>query len=93
MPPQVEGTERYVFERKEKGKSGSTGTGGKRWKYSAVLSFLDPFVTPKETSGNMRVGVEEEDRTAEYTQDEGPVEDQGSNAAAAEPSDVDMGGW
>ncbi|XP_049457243.1 transcription factor Adf-1-like [Epinephelus fuscoguttatus] len=83
----------YLKEKKKERerKSGSAGTGGKRWKYSAVLSFLDPFVTPKETSGNMRVGVEEEDRTAEYTQDEGPVEDQGSNAAAAEPSDVDMG--
>ncbi|XP_049432793.1 uncharacterized protein LOC125889110 [Epinephelus fuscoguttatus] len=83
----------YLKEKKKERerKSGLAGTGGKRWKYSAVLSFLDPFVTPKETSGNMRVGVEEEDRTAEYTQDEGPVEDQGSNAAAAEPSDVDMG--
>ena len=60
----------YIKERrKEAGSSGSAAGSGKRWKYSAVLSFLDPFVTPRETSGNMGRGVEEE-RTAEYTQDE-----------------------
>ena len=25
----------------------------KRWKYSAVMSFLDPFVTPREASGKV----------------------------------------
>ena len=61
----------YIKERKKEAgrKSGLAAGTGKRWKYSAVLSFLDPFVTPRETSGNMGLGVEEE-RTAEYTQDE-----------------------
>ena len=32
----------------------------KKWKYSAILSFLEPFVTPRETSSNMGLGVEED---------------------------------
>ena len=53
--------------------------------YSAILSFLGPFVTPRETSSNMVLGVEV-DGIAEY-----PVEDQGSEAAAGTASD--LGGW
>uniref|UniRef100_A0A8C2Z8S6 MADF domain-containing protein n=1 Tax=Cyclopterus lumpus TaxID=8103 RepID=A0A8C2Z8S6_CYCLU len=34
-------------------RSGSGAGSLKKWKYSAVLSFLDPFITPRETSGNM----------------------------------------
>ncbi|XP_051981272.1 uncharacterized protein LOC127642874 [Xyrauchen texanus] len=34
-------------------RSGSAAGSGKRWKYSQILGFLDPFVTPRETSGNM----------------------------------------
>ena len=53
----------------------------KTWKYSAILlSFLCPFVNPRETSSNMVLGVEV-DGIAEY-----PVEDHGSEAAAASGS-------
>lgn len=40
-------------------RSGSAAGSGKKWKFSAVLSFLDPFVSPWETSGNMERGCEE----------------------------------
>ncbi|CAM4639672.1 unnamed protein product [Leuciscus chuanchicus] len=55
----------YVKEKKKETekKSGSGANQEKSWKYSAVLSFLDPFVTPRETSSNMGRGVEE-NRTA-----------------------------
>uniref|UniRef100_A0A673I220 MADF domain-containing protein n=1 Tax=Sinocyclocheilus rhinocerous TaxID=307959 RepID=A0A673I220_9TELE len=58
----------YVREKKKETekKSGSGASQGKKWKYFAVLSFLDPFVTPRETSSNMGWGVEE-NRTVEYT--------------------------
>uniref|UniRef100_A0A8C2ZMT2 MADF domain-containing protein n=1 Tax=Cyclopterus lumpus TaxID=8103 RepID=A0A8C2ZMT2_CYCLU len=69
-------------------KSGSGAGTYKKWKYSAVLSFLDPFITPRDTSGNMGRGVEE-DGTAEY--DSGPVQEDGSEAAAG-PSQIDSEG-
>ncbi|KAA0712535.1 hypothetical protein E1301_Tti019069 [Triplophysa tibetana] len=53
----------------------------KKWKYSAVLSFLDRFVSPRETSGNMERG-DEENQAAGYDQ----PEDQGEAAAAVEPT-------
>ncbi|XP_039468695.1 uncharacterized protein LOC120440388 isoform X2 [Oreochromis aureus] len=37
---------------KEK-RSGSAAGSGRRWKFFAVMGFLDPFLTPRETSGNM----------------------------------------
>uniref|UniRef100_A0A3B4Z1B4 MADF domain-containing protein n=1 Tax=Stegastes partitus TaxID=144197 RepID=A0A3B4Z1B4_9TELE len=51
----------YLKERRKETerRSGSAAETGKRWKHSAVLSFLDPFVTPRETSGNMEEVVEE----------------------------------
>ncbi|XP_039464624.1 uncharacterized protein LOC120438246 [Oreochromis aureus] len=42
---------------KEK-RSGSAAGSGKRWKFFAVMGFLDPFLTPRETSGNMVRTVE-----------------------------------
>ncbi|KAL3966453.1 Adh transcription factor 1 [Sarotherodon galilaeus] len=39
-------------EEKEK-RSGSAAGSGRRWKFFAVMGFLDPFLTPRETSGNM----------------------------------------
>ena len=75
-----------VRRREEAGKkSGSAAGPLKTWKYSAILSFLGPFVTRRETSSNMVLGVEV-DGIAEY-----PVEDQGSEAAAGTASD--LGGW
>ncbi|KTF91596.1 hypothetical protein cypCar_00049460 [Cyprinus carpio] len=51
----------YLKERRKETekRSGSAAGSGKKWKYSAVLSFLDPFVSPWETSGNMERGDEE----------------------------------
>ncbi|KAL3978898.1 interleukin 16 [Sarotherodon galilaeus] len=37
---------------KEK-RSGSAAGSGRRWTFLAVMGFLDPFLTPRETSGNM----------------------------------------
>ena len=72
--------------RQEAGERSGTAAGPlKTWKYSAILSFLGPFVTPRETSSNMVLGVEV-DGIAEY-----PVEDHGSEAAAGTASD--LGGW
>ncbi|XP_026013437.1 uncharacterized protein LOC113015610 [Astatotilapia calliptera] len=42
---------------KEK-RSGSAAGSGRRWKFFAVMGFLDPFLTPRETSGNMVRTVE-----------------------------------
>eukprot|EP00064_Thunnus_orientalis_P007686 superscaffoldBa00000868_g7708 len=71
----------YLKERRKDSerKNGSAAGPAKRWKYPAVLSFLDPFVTPIETSSNMG-WVVEEDRTADY-------EDQVSDTAAG-PSGI-----
>ncbi|XP_039473065.1 uncharacterized protein LOC120441755 isoform X1 [Oreochromis aureus] len=56
---------------KEK-RSGSAAGSGRRWKFFAVMGFLDPFLTPRETSGNMV-------RTVENI----PPEDQGQPGEAA----------
>ncbi|XP_051977935.1 uncharacterized protein LOC127639764 [Xyrauchen texanus] len=57
--------------RKEMDKrSGSAAGSGKRWKYSQILGFLDPFVTPRETSGNME-GVEARIREDNHLEDQG----------------------
>ncbi len=70
----------YLKERRKETekKSGSAAGSGKKWKYSAVLSFLDPFVSPRETSGNMERG-DEENQAAGYDH----PEDQGETEAAA----------
>ncbi len=64
-------------------KSRSAAGSGKKWKYSAVLSFLDPFVSPWETSGNMERGGEENQATG-YNQ----PKDQGETEAAAGHSET-----
>ncbi|XP_056449053.1 transcription factor Adf-1-like [Gadus chalcogrammus] len=73
----------YLRERRRQEAGKRSGSAGplKTWKYSAILSFLGPFVTPRETSSNMVLGVEV-DGIAEY-----PVEDHGSEAAAGTASD------
>ncbi|XP_078022961.1 uncharacterized protein LOC144462704 [Epinephelus lanceolatus] len=83
----------YLKERKKETekKSGATAGTGKKWKYFAALSFLDPFVAPRETSGNM--GRVEEDRTADYETEfgAGPVELEDEGETAAGPSGIDIG--
>ncbi|XP_028320033.1 uncharacterized protein LOC114474159 [Gouania willdenowi] len=65
----------YIKERR-KNEDRRRGSTSKRWKYSALMSFLDPFVSPRETSSNMVQWVEE-DGTAEYGQ---PLESRGKRA-------------
>jgi len=49
--------------RKEMDKrSGSAAGSGKRWKYSQILGFLNPFANPRETNSNME-GAETTSRT------------------------------
>ncbi len=68
MQEKVEGPQRLFLRKKRREmaerRSGSAAGLGKGWKYSGVLSFLDPFVNPREMSSNMGQGVAE-DRTAE----------------------------
>ncbi|RXN18500.1 transcription factor Adf-1-like protein [Labeo rohita] len=74
----------YLKERRKETekRSGSAAGSGKKWKYSAVLSFLDPFVSPRETSGNME--REDESQAAGYDH----PEDQGETEAAAGQSET-----
>ena len=62
----------YLRKKKKEGekRSGSAAGQGKRCKYSAVLSFLNPFITPQETNSNMVRGVEEDGATEESMLDE-----------------------
>ena len=63
----------YLRERRKVAKSGSAAGAAKRRKYLGVLSFLDPFITPRPTSGNME-GVEEDgtpEQSVELVEDEG----------------------
>ncbi|XP_028304511.1 transcription factor Adf-1-like [Gouania willdenowi] len=80
-------------------RSGSAAGPSKRWKYSAVMSFLDPFISPRDTSSNMVQGVEE-DRAAEYghPSETGEVNNEGEEAEGegegedAGGADVEAGG-
>ncbi|KAL7396976.1 hypothetical protein ABVT39_014445 [Epinephelus coioides] len=78
----------YLRERKKEGekRSGSAAGQVKKWKYSAVLSFLDLFITPRETSSNMAPGVEEDGAAEESMVLEGNDRD---DEAAAGPSSVE----
>ncbi|XP_056614399.1 transcription factor Adf-1-like [Triplophysa dalaica] len=73
----------YLKERKKETekRSGSAAGSVKKWKYSAVRSFLDRFVSPRETSGNMERG-DAENQAAGYDQ----PDDQSETAAAVEPT-------
>ena len=71
----------YLRERRKVPKSGSAAGAAKRWKYLGVLSFLDPFITPRPTSGNMGQGVEE-DGTPEQSRES--VEDEGETAGPSQ---------
>uniref|UniRef100_A0A8C1V1U2 Transcription factor Adf-1 n=1 Tax=Cyprinus carpio TaxID=7962 RepID=A0A8C1V1U2_CYPCA len=68
----------YLKERRKETekRSGSAAGSGKKWKYSAVLSFLDPFVSPRETSGNMEREDEENQAAGyEHPEDQGETEE------------------
>ncbi|XP_042359885.1 myb-related transcription factor, partner of profilin-like [Plectropomus leopardus] len=71
----------YIRERRKVPRSGAAAGTAKRWKYLGVLSFLDPFVAPRLTSGNMGQGVEE-DGTPEQSRES--VEDEGETAGPSQ---------
>ncbi|CAL8234413.1 unnamed protein product [Boreogadus saida] len=78
--------DRYMRHQEGK-KSGSAAGTVKRWKFAGVLSFLDPFVTPRETSSNLPRGAEEvEEDGAPETSLSGAGEDEELEEAAAGPS-------
>ncbi|CAM4723224.1 unnamed protein product [Leuciscus chuanchicus] len=56
-------------------RSGSAAGSGKRWKFSQILGFLDPFVTPRETTSNME-GVEARIGEDNHLEDQGHPEEQ-----------------
>ncbi|CAM4718787.1 unnamed protein product [Leuciscus chuanchicus] len=47
-------------EEKERKKSGSgTAAGSRRWKYTSILSFLEPYITNRDTSSNLNTSDED----------------------------------
>uniref|UniRef100_A0A9J7YAR1 MADF domain-containing protein n=1 Tax=Cyprinus carpio carpio TaxID=630221 RepID=A0A9J7YAR1_CYPCA len=54
-------------------RSGSAAGSVKKWKYSQILGFLDPFVTPRETTSNMG-GVEAQVIEYNHPRDQGEGE-------------------
>ncbi|CAL8363164.1 unnamed protein product [Boreogadus saida] len=76
--------DRYMRHKKseqEGKKSGSAAGTVTRWKFAGVLSFLDPFVTPRETSSNLPRGAEEvEEDGAPETSLSGAGEEAGEEA-------------
>ncbi|CAL8313939.1 unnamed protein product [Arctogadus glacialis] len=80
--------DRYMREKKREKEGKKCGAGTvKRWKFAGVLSFLDPFVTPRETSSNLPRGAEEvEEDGAPETSLSGAGEDKELEEAAAGPS-------
>ncbi|XP_059917653.1 protein PRRC2A-like [Gadus macrocephalus] len=78
---------RHKKNEKEGKKSGSAAGRVDTWKFAWVLSFLDPFVTPRETSSNLPRGAEEvEEDGAPETSLSGAGEDEELEEAAAGPS-------
>ncbi|XP_019221840.1 transcription factor Adf-1-like [Oreochromis niloticus] len=72
---------------KEK-RSGSAAGSGRRWKFFAVMGFLDPFLTTRETSSNMVPAVENfapEDQ-GQPGEAAGEFQSEESTDYAAEPS-------
>ncbi|KAK5613477.1 hypothetical protein CRENBAI_021263 [Crenichthys baileyi] len=58
---------------KDKKKSGAAAGTAQKWKYLAGLSFLEPFITPRETTSNMQRGFEKV-QAAGYNHPEEPEE-------------------
>ncbi|XP_030235752.1 uncharacterized protein LOC115560462 [Gadus morhua] len=75
---------RYKKNEKEGKKSVSAAGRVDTWRFARVLSFLDPFVTPRETSSNLPLGAEEvEGDGAPETPLSGAGEDEELEQAAA----------
>ncbi|XP_029945542.1 transcription factor Adf-1-like isoform X2 [Salarias fasciatus] len=50
----------YTRERKKVSRCGAAARTAKRWKYLGILSFLDPFIVPRDASGSTEQEVEED---------------------------------
>ena len=66
----MEGAEGHIPNKNKREGEKRSGSRFIKWRFSAVLSFLDPLTTPRETSGNMGQGVEEA-LTTETSYEEG----------------------
>ncbi|CAM4549517.1 unnamed protein product [Leuciscus chuanchicus] len=66
-------------------RSGSAAGSVKKWKYSQILGFLDPFVTPRETTSNMG-GVEAQVMEYNHPRDQGEGEAEAGDTEI-EPTD------
>ncbi|XP_073720310.1 uncharacterized protein [Misgurnus anguillicaudatus] len=80
----------YLKERKKEmeKRSGSAAGSGKKWKYSQILGFLEPFVTPRETSSNMG-GVEAQVMEYNHPRDQGDSETEPTEMDKADPRSPD----
>ncbi|KAK9976420.1 hypothetical protein ABG768_021625 [Culter alburnus] len=67
--------DKYLKEKRKEieKRSGSAAGSVKKWKYSQILGFLEPFVTPRETTSNM-VGVEAQVIEYNHPRDQGEGE-------------------
>ena len=59
---------RELRKEKEARRSGAAAGTGQKWRFLGVLSFLEPFITPRPTSGNMAGRAEEEQSPREPDQ-------------------------
>lgn len=66
-------------------RSGSAAGSVKKWKYSQILGFLEPFVTPRETTSNMG-GFETQVTEYNYPRDQGEGEPEAGDTET-EPTD------
>ncbi|XP_016368500.1 uncharacterized protein LOC107751434 [Sinocyclocheilus rhinocerous] len=66
-------------------RSGSAAGSVKKWKYSQILGFLEPFVTPRETTSNMG-GVEAQVIEYNHPRDQGEGEAKAGDTET-EPTD------
>ena len=74
---------------KEGGRSGSAASQQRKWRFTAVMSFLDPFIAPRDTSSNMSREVEEDFTAENAASSAGMPED----LEEAGPSGVEFDGW
>ncbi|XP_013887091.1 transcription factor Adf-1 [Austrofundulus limnaeus] len=81
-----------VVQKVNKRRSGSAASNGEKWKYMAVMSFLQPFLSPRETKSRKPARVVKE-QAAEEEEDSsvpGPRDsvESGDGAIHADPEDI-----
>ncbi|XP_055024891.2 uncharacterized protein [Misgurnus anguillicaudatus] len=65
-------------------RSGSAAGSVKNWRYSQILGFLDPFVTPQKTTSNMG-GVEAQNVEYNHPRDQRDTETESTDIDEADP--------